>query len=129
MAAAVVADEHGDDYQRLDQVAGQPARSRLDHRGGGHGQAPAACAAVTAVGVAGDLAVEEVDGALGVTGGQLGAVGDQDQGLPVGVEVQQQLADRLAVGGVQRTGWFVGQQQGGGVDQGAGDGHPLAFPA
>ena len=83
----------------------------------------------TARGIAGDLAVDEVDGAPGVTSGQLRAVRDQDQGLPAGVEVQQQLPERLPVGGIQRPSRLVGQQQGRGVHQGAGDRHPLPFPA
>jgi hypothetical protein len=56
-------------------------------------------------------------------------MGDQDQRLPAGVEVQQQLADRLAGGGVHRPGRLIGQQHRRIIDPGAADRHPLPFPA
>src|SRR5215472_16509127 len=74
-------------------------------------------------------AVHDVQRAPRVTGRQVRVVGDQHHALPGGVQVQQQRADLLAGGGVQRPGRLVGQQQFGPVDQCPGDRHPLPLPA
>src|SRR5215472_17865278 len=80
-------------------------------------------------GVAGDPAVDDLDDPARVPRGQVGVVGDQDQRLSRGIQVEQQLADRLPVRPVQRPGRLVGQQQRGPVHQGPRDRHPLPLPA
>jgi len=56
-------------------------------------------------------------------------VGDQDEGLPGGVQLEQQLADLLAGRGVERAGRLVGEEQLRPVHQGPCDRDPLPLPA
>ncbi len=56
-------------------------------------------------------------------------MGDDQQGLPDLVEVDQEVHHLLAGAAVQRAGRLVGEQQGRAVHQGAGHRDPLAFAA
>ena len=73
--------------------------------------------------------VGDVDDPPGVPVGELGAVRDDDQRLPLGVEVKEQAADLVAGGGVDRAGRLVGQQQRRPVDQRPGDRDALPLAA
>ena len=75
-----------------------------------------------------DLAVAEVDHAVGAGGG-LGVMGDDDEGLPGLVQPSEQVEDRAAGDAVEVAGRLVGQKEGGLIDQGAGDGDALALAA
>src|SRR6266446_4560915 len=74
--------------------------------------------------VALDLAVPDVDGAMGVLG-DVALVGDEDDRVAVLVELFEQAHDLLPGGRVQVAGGLVGQQDGGLHDQGPGHRHPL----
>src|SRR5436305_10909358 len=78
--------------------------------------------------VGGDLAVAQGHLAPGVLG-DLRLVGDQDHGVARLVELVEELHDLLGRGGVEVAGGLVGEQDGGIVDQGSGDGHTLALAA
>ncbi len=75
------------------------------------------------------LAVLHVE--LGVEeGGEGGAVGDgDDHGVGLGCEIEEQLADCSAGFGVEVAGGFVGEEEGGLVHEGTGDGDALALAA
>ena len=76
-----------------------------------------------------DAAVGEVNGAVGELG-DFGVVGDQEDGLAAGfVEGQEDVEDGTAGLGVEVSGGLVGEEEGGIVDEGAGDGDALAFAA
>src|SRR5579872_2957640 len=76
-----------------------------------------------------DGAVTEPDQAFG-SGGDLRVVGgEHDCHAVFGAEPGEQVEDVGGVGGVEVAGGLVGQQQCGGVDQGAGDGDALLFAA
>ncbi len=53
----------------------------------------------------------------------------QDDGLAGAIEVVEQVKDLLAAVRIECAGRLVGQQQGGTIDEGAGDGHALALAA
>src|SRR3954462_6919479 len=78
--------------------------------------------------VGGDLAVAQGHLAPGVLG-DVRLVGDQDHGVARPVELVEELHDLLGSGRVEVAGGLVGEQDGGIVDQGAGDGHALALAA
>ena len=78
--------------------------------------------------VAGDDAVADGDDAVGVFG-DVGLVGDEDDGVAVGVELVEEGHDLVAGLGVEVSGGLVGEDDGGAVDEGAGDGDALALAA
>jgi len=60
----------------------------------------------------------------------LPAVGDHDNGGQAFlVDVMKEVKDAAGVGGIQIPGGFVREQEAGPVDEGAGYGGPLKFPA
>src|SRR4029079_6907048 len=72
-----------------------------------------------------DVAVAQRDGDVGA-GGQLGIVRHQDDGgLAVAVDVDQQVDDVMAGPAIQVSGRLVGEEDGGIVGERAGDGHAL----
>ena len=75
-----------------------------------------------------DLAVVESDLTLALFGNER-VVGDDHEGRAVLVELVEQAEDDLLVGFVQVAGGFVGQQQLGVVDEGAGHAHALLLAA
>jgi hypothetical protein len=78
--------------------------------------------------VARDDAVADGDDAVGVFG-DVGLVGDEDDGVALGVEFVEEGHDLVAGLGVEVAGGLVGEDDGGLVDQGAGDGDALALAA
>ena len=71
--------------------------------------------------------VAKVNGAIGDLGKGF-VVGDDDEGLAELVaEVKEKLVEFSLVFGVERAGRFVGQDDGGTVDEGAGHGDTLLF--
>src|SRR5271155_3157675 len=78
--------------------------------------------------VAGDDAVADGDDAVGVFG-DVGLVGDDDDGVAVGVELVEEGHDLVAGLGVEVAGGLVGEDDGGAIDEGAGDGNTLLFAA
>src|SRR5688572_6490164 len=72
--------------------------------------------------------VADVDHAVGVLG-DVPLVGDEDDGVAVGVELLEHAHDLLAGGAVEVPGGLVGEQDGRAHDQGPRDGHPLALTA
>ena len=82
----------------------------------------------TGRGVVGDAAVAERDGA-GQGAGELRVVGDDGDRRAVAVQVTQQVDDRGSRGGVEVAGGLVGQQEGRGTDDRAGDGDALLLAA
>ena len=61
--------------------------------------------------------------------GDVGLMGDDDDGVALGVEVVEEGHDLVAGFGVEVSGGLVGEDDGGVVDQGAGDGDALALAA
>ena len=61
--------------------------------------------------------------------GDVVLVGHQDDGVAFGVQTIEQRHDLVAGLGVEIAGRFVGEDDGGLVDQSAGDGHALALSA
>jgi hypothetical protein len=82
----------------------------------------------TAVGVAGDAAVEHLDPA-GHAFDDAVVVGDQDDCGAVGMQLIDQGEDRLAGRAVEVAGGLVGEYDRRLADQGAGDRDALALPA
>ena len=77
----------------------------------------------------GDLAVAHVEDAVGDLGG-LGVVGDHEDGLvELAAGLAEHLEDGVGVLGVEVAGGFVGEDDGGTVDEGAGDGDALLLAA
>jgi hypothetical protein len=77
--------------------------------------------------LAGDPAVLEGDDPVRPTG-DLGAVGHKHQrGPPLPVAFEEQVQDRLAVGGIQISGGLVREDDFRVVDQSPADGRPLLF--
>ncbi len=76
----------------------------------------------------GDFSVMEFYDPMGL-GGEFGVVGDHDDGLAGEVEFEEDLEDLFSGGGVEISGGFVGEENDGVIDDGAGDGDPLAFAA
>ena len=75
----------------------------------------------------GDLAVAHVEDAVGDLGG-LGVVGDHEDGLvELAAGLAEHLEDGVGVFGVEVAGGLVGEDDGGAVDEGAGDGDALLF--
>ena len=75
-----------------------------------------------------DLAVADVDDAMSVFG-DVGLVGDEHDGVALGVERVEEGHDLDAGFGVEVAGGLVGEDDGRAVDQGAGDGDALALAA
>jgi hypothetical protein len=72
-----------------------------------------------------DATVDEGDSAIGGSGNFF-AVGDEnDGGFFFSGELGDEIDDHGAGGGVEIAGGFVGEKDGGLVDQGAGEGGPL----
>ena len=72
-----------------------------------------------------DFAVAHLDGAVCVGGG-FGVVGDHEDGLAEAlVEVAEEIEDDVGIFGVEIAGGLVGEEDGGTVDDGAGDGDAL----
>ena len=70
-----------------------------------------------------------MDGAVG-EGGDVGVVGDEEDGLAAFFVLSEEGVHDGAAGlGVEIAGGFVGEEEGGLVDEGAGDGDALAFAA
>ena len=61
--------------------------------------------------------------------GHVGIVGDHNHGQPLGVQLVKEGQHFVAGLGVKRAGRLVGQQQGGPVNQGTGNGYPLLLAA
>ena len=80
------------------------------------------------VAVVDDPAVLETDDALGLDGDGV-VVGDEDHGVPLGVEFLEEGQHLPAGTGVQSAGGLVGQDHGGVAGQGPGDGHTLLLTA
>ena len=78
--------------------------------------------------VADDLAVFELDLALGV-GGDFGIVGNENNGVALAGEVGQQGHHLLAAAAIQGAGGFIGKDNLAAVHQRAGDGYPLLLAA
>ena len=77
----------------------------------------------------GDLAVAHVEDAVCDLGG-LGVVGDHEDGLvELATGFAEHLKDGVGVFGVEVAGGFVGEDDGGTVDEGAGDGDSLLLAA
>src|SRR5882757_9692889 len=76
--------------------------------------------------VAGDVAVADGDDAVGILG-DIGLVGNDDDGVAVGVEVVEESHDLVAGFGVEVSGGLVGEDDGRAVDEGASDGDALAL--
>ena len=76
-----------------------------------------------------DLAIAQGDAAMG-EGCDGGIVGDEDErcALPL-VEVEEKVEDGLPVGGVEVAGGFVGEDDGGLEDEGAGESDALLLTA
>ena len=55
-------------------------------------------------------------------------VGHQDDGVPGGVELVDKVHDFVAGASIQRARWFVGQNDGGVVDQSTSHGNALPLP-
>jgi len=75
-----------------------------------------------------DLAVVHGDHAAGA-GGEGLVVGDHDDGLAGVGEELEDFGDFFAVGAVEISGWFIGEDDGGLVGEGAGDGDALLLAA
>ncbi len=76
-----------------------------------------------------DEAVAEDDAAVGVVG-EDGVVGDEDEGGAFdAVELEQEVEDVGAVGGVEVAGGLVGEDDGRAEDEGAGEGDALLLAA
>ena len=78
--------------------------------------------------IARDDAISNGDNAMRVFG-DVRLVGDEDDGVALGVEVVEERHDLLAGLGVEVAGGLVGEDDGGTVDQRAGDGDALALAA
>jgi hypothetical protein len=77
--------------------------------------------------IAGDLTVGQRDFAVSEAGEAL-VVGDDDEGFSsFGDEGEEQLHDFAAGGGVEVAGGFIGEEQAGVINEGAGDGDALLF--
>jgi hypothetical protein len=75
------------------------------------------------------LAVDDVEDAV-AGAGEIGVVGDDDEGFAAFVgEIEEEGHDFGAVFGVEVAGGFVGEEDIGIVDEGAGDGGALLFAA
>lgn len=61
--------------------------------------------------------------------GDLGVVSDHEDGLARRVEAPENREDSAAGRRVQITRWLVGEQDGGLINQGAGDGDALSLAA
>lgn len=61
--------------------------------------------------------------------GDLGVVSDHEDGLARRVEASENREDAAAGRRVQITRWFVSEQDGGLINQGAGDGNALSLAA
>ena len=73
----------------------------------------------------GDFAVAHVEDAVGDLG-SLGVVGDHEDGLvQLAAGLAEHLQDGVGVFGVEVAGGLVGEDDGGAVDEGAGDGDSL----
>jgi hypothetical protein len=76
-----------------------------------------------------DDSIAHEEAAVG-TGGELGVVGDEDEGgALLAVHGEEEVEDVLAVGGVEVAGGFVGHEDGRGEHEGAGEGDALLFAA
>src|SRR5215469_16723548 len=80
------------------------------------------------VALADDAAVEQVNASAG-TCGELPVVGDVDDGLAALSQASEQVKDGVSGVGVEVAGGLVGDEHGGVIGQGAGDGDPLLLPA
>ena len=78
--------------------------------------------------IAGDDTVADGDDAMGVLG-DVRLVGDEDDGVALGVEIVEESHDLFAGFGVEVSGGLVGKNDGGVIDEGAGDGDALALSA
>ena len=70
----------------------------------------------------------EGDDAVGAVG-DVGVVGDHDGGLALAVEFGEEVEDPVAGLPIEVAGRFVGEEEVGLVNQGAGDGDALPFAA
>src|SRR5882762_6487175 len=75
-----------------------------------------------------DLAVPDLDGAVGVVGDVL-LVRHEDDRVALGVKPLEQTHDLFPGGRVEVPGGLVGEKDGRAHDEGARDGHPLALAA
>jgi len=78
--------------------------------------------------IASNDAVTDGDDAMGVFG-DVGLVGDEDDGVSAGVKVVEESHDLIAGLGVEVAGGFVGEDDGGAINEGSGDGDALALTA
>ena len=76
-----------------------------------------------------DFPVAHVEDAIGDLGG-FGVVGDHQDGLvELAAGLAEHLEDSVGVLGVEVAGGLVGEDDGGAVDEGAGDGYALLLAA
>src|SRR5207302_2600819 len=78
--------------------------------------------------IAGDYAVTDGNDAVGVLG-DVGLVGDDDDGIATVMKIVEEGHDLVAGFGVEVSGGLVGEDDGGAVDEGASDGDALALAA
>ena len=78
--------------------------------------------------IGGDDAVADVDDAMGELG-DVGFVGDDDDGVAAMVELVEERHDLVAGLGVEVAGGLVGEDDRGAIDERAGDGDALALSA
>ena len=97
-----------------------------------HGEATVALAGRGALGVDGvwtELAVAQIeDGALAAANPEVIVGGDDDGGAEL-VEFLEDFNDRAGVAAIEVAGGFVGEDEGGRADDGAGDAGALLFAA
>ena len=68
-------------------------------------------------------------GPAGGAGGDGGIVGDEDNGVPVCMELVEQGEDVLGCGGIESCGWLIGEEYAGISGERAGDGNALLLTA
>jgi hypothetical protein len=78
--------------------------------------------------VAGDDTIADGDDAVGVFG-DIGLVGDENDRVSLGMKLVEEGHDLVAGFGVEVSGGFVGEDDGGVVDESTGDGDALALAA
>jgi hypothetical protein len=76
----------------------------------------------------GEMAVDELDAAVGLLG-NVGIVGDHEDGVAGTVQFAEQADDDFFVGLIEIAGGLVGENELGLIDERAGDSHALLFTA
>ena len=76
--------------------------------------------------IASDDAIADGDDTVGVLG-DVGLMGNEDDGVSLGMELIEEGHDLVAGFGIEVAGGLVGEDDGGAVDEGAGNGDALAL--